>query len=332
VALSCRLSGLVLALWLAGCGTSPSLGGPRSWRDTSSSLHDASDAARARPVQQRTSFVTGLGADSGVEGRYVDDFTEVTYDPSYRPEPRRLSTLLRAHYKDGTDIDIPLEDIKAEPVSGEETRELLAQSYSGAGGRVFPKRMDSATTPRLWAARKSAMEAMEVYNYQFMVTAAPAVFFIIFVAAQPPIIEPMPLRPPAVTRRTVIRDAERTAEEATPTASRQTNAAQTLGEARVQRVVAHFEREVVETGRRIKVKDVGSSDIDVVLTGKRFCEVGGPSKGFNLSDWGKQLKTIKAYADQEGGTAYFYYDKDTPRQVIELAMKWLGKNNVKPIP
>jgi hypothetical protein len=288
----------------------------------------------AGQFQQRAPAVQTQHAPEahGVDDRYVDSFTEISYDPNYHPAPRRLSTLLQARYKDGTEIDINLENIKPEPVSGEETRELLAQSHIGAGGRVFPKRMDSATTPRLWAARKSAVEAMEVYNYQFMATAMPAVFFIILVAAQPPIIEPMPITRPAVTRRTVTREAEHAAEEGTPAVSRQANAAEAVGNTRVQRVVSHFEKEVVETGRKIKVKDVGSSDIDVVLTGKRFCEVGGPSKGFNLSDWGKQLKTIKAYADQEGGTAYFYYDKDTPAQVIELAMKWLGKNNVKPIP
>lgn len=315
------------------------MGGGRSWRYEPGSRHGAAEGSQ---LQQRApagatqgahsadsgSRVSKLASEQGVYARYVDNFTDITYDPNYRPQPRRLSTWLQANYEDGTRVDINLDDIEPEPVTGKDTRELLAQSHRGAGERIFPKRMDSATTPRLWAARKSAVEAMEVYNYEFMVSAMPAVFFVIFVAAQPPLIEQSPIRVPAVTRRTVIQETE----EGAPVAARNANAARLVGDTRVQRVVEHFGEEVVETGRQIKVKDVGSSDVDVVLTGKRFCEVGGPSKGFNLSNWGKQLKTLKSYADQEGGSAYFFYDKNTPLQVIELAVKWLGRNNVRPIP
>lgn len=265
--------------------------------------------------------------------RYVDNFTDVVYDVDYRSEQGRLSTWLRARYEDGTAIDININDIEAEKVSGKETLDAIAQAYVGTGGRIFPKRMDSATVPRLWAARGSAIAAMEEFNHQFIMASVPAVLVIISVAAQLPAASPARMSSPAVTRRIISKPKEQGVPvKNSPTPAQPANAANALGLSRVQRLVNYFGKEVVETGRRIKVKDIGSTDVDVILTGKRFCEVGGPSKGFNLSDWGKQLKTLKAYADQEGGAAFFYYDKDTPLQVIEVAIRWLGKSNVKPLP
>jgi hypothetical protein len=274
---------------------------------------------------------TGIAAST--YERYVDNFTDVVYDLDYRSEQGRLSTWLRVRYEDGTAIDISINDIEAEKVSGKETLDAIAQAYVGAGGRIFPKRMDSATVPRLWAARAGAIAAMEEFNHQFIMTSVPAVLVIISVAAQLPIASPARLSSPAVTRRIVSKPKDQGVPgKSSLKPAQPANAANALGLSRVQRLVNFFGREVVETGRRIKVKDIGSTDVDVVLTGKRFCEVGGPSKGFNLSDWGKQLKTLKAYADQEGGTAYFYYDKETPMQVIEVAIRWLGKSNVNPLP
>jgi hypothetical protein len=277
---------------------------------------------------------------------YVDNFAEVIYDLDYRAERGRLSTWLQARYEDGTVIDINVDDIKAAPVSGSETRDLIAEFSIGAGGRIFPMRMDSATTPRLWAARQGAIAAMEELNHQFIMSAVPAVFIVISVAAQPPISAPARMGVPTVTRRTVMKSGARALEAGTTTSARpaaRKDAAQlpqsavvhptaAIGAARVQRVVNHFGREVLETNRKVTIKGVGSTDIDVVLTGKRFCEVGGPSKAGDLGSFGAQLKKLKAYADQEGGTAYFYYDANTPQRAIELAMKWLGRNNVKPIP
>ncbi len=262
----------------------------------------------------------------------MDSFAEVHYDVGYRAEPGRLSLWLRTRYDDGTLIDIKIDDIKAERVSGSETRELIAQSYVGMGGRIFPKRMDSATTPRLWAARQSAIEAMEEFNHEFILTTVPAVFIVITVAAQQPITSPARMRVPAVTRRRVARSDSPAVMEEGAAARSAPHPTAVVGMNRVQRVVTHFGREVVETGRKITVKGVGSTDVDVVLTGKRFIEVGGPSKGFNLGEFGTQLRTLKSYAEKEGGTAYFYYDVNTPQRVIDLAMKWLGKTNVKPIP
>lgn len=273
------------------------------------------------------------GIDASTYERYVDNFTDVVYDLDYRSGQGRLSTWLRARYEDGTVVDINISDIEAEKVSGKETLDSIAQAYVGAGGRIFPKRMDSATVPRLWSARGSAVVAMEEFNHQFIMTSVPAVLVIISVAAQLPIASPARMTSPAVTRRTVSKPKDQSVPgKSRPEPAQPANAANALGLSRVQRLVNYFGRDVVETGRRIKVKDIGSTDVDVVLTGKRFCEVGGPSKGFNLSDWGKQLKTLKAYADQERGTAYFYYDKDTPMQVIEVAIRWLGKSNVNPLP
>jgi RHS repeat-associated protein len=110
------------------------------------------------------------------------------------------------------------------------------------------------------------------------------------------------------------------------------NAGQTIGDQRLQRVLKHFGLEVVDWNRKVNVPGLGSTDIDVVLTGKRFIEVGGPAKGFKMADFGRQLQKLKAYADQEGGQAFFYYDVGTPQNVINLAAKWLGAGNVLPIP
>jgi hypothetical protein len=105
-----------------------------------------------------------------------------------------------------------------------------------------------------------------------------------------------------------------------------------IGERRVQRLVKHFGKAVVSTSVKIKVPGVGSTDIDVVLTGKRLIEVGGPGKNINPSHFGRQLHILSEYARGEGGSAFFYYDVGTPPNIINLAKKWVGEANVKPIP
>ena len=107
------------------------------------------------------------------------------------------------------------------------------------------------------------------------------------------------------------------------------------GANRVEQVVKFFGSQVVETGRQVKILGIGSTDIDVVLTGKRFIEVGGPAKGFTpdqLSKFGTQLRTLAAYAEQEGGEAFFYYTKGTPQAALNVAARWVGQANVIEIP
>jgi hypothetical protein len=49
----------------------------------------------------------------------------------------------------------------------------------GQGGRIFPQEMNSTTTPRLAGAKRSAIETMEEYNYEFILATIPAILFII---------------------------------------------------------------------------------------------------------------------------------------------------------
>jgi len=113
------------------------------------------------------------------------------------------------------------------------------------------------------------------------------------------------------------------------------NSGNTTGANREQQVANHFGNEVVNRNRLIRVPGVGSTDIDVELTGNRYIEVGGPAKGASnaaFSKFGTKLKVLTAYAKQQGGQAYFYYEPGTPQQVIDFAAKRLGAGNVIPIP
>ncbi len=108
-----------------------------------------------------------------------------------------------------------------------------------------------------------------------------------------------------------------------------------IGATRVQKVVDHFGDEVVATQKIIKIPGVGSTDIDVELTGNRYIEVGGPAKGASkdaLSKFGGQLRKISIYAQQQGGKAYFYYDAGTSQEAIDLAVRWFGEGSVFPLP
>jgi hypothetical protein len=111
---------------------------------------------------------------------YVDQFISVIYDLNYRSAGGRLSTYLHLVYRDGTELDIELyNDLVGESVSSEVARDMMANAHVGPGGRIFPEHMNPRTTPRLWAARESAIEAMEESNLHFMMATMPAVVFII---------------------------------------------------------------------------------------------------------------------------------------------------------
>jgi RHS repeat-associated protein len=81
------------------------------------------------------------------------------------------------------------------------------------------------------------------------------------------------------------------------------DAAQT-GIDRVERVVNSFGNQVFEKGVNIKVPGVGSTDFDVLLTGNRYIEVGGPEKGMTpdaFSHFGRQLQVLSEYAKINSG-------------------------------
>lgn len=113
-------------------------------------------------------------------GRHIDRYTEVHYDLDYRSVGGNLSRWLRVVYADGTEIDLNIfEDFTEVTLHPLAVRDALAQSRIGVGGRIVPDPLNEQTAPRLWAARQSALEAMDEFNLQFILAATPAVVFII---------------------------------------------------------------------------------------------------------------------------------------------------------
>lgn len=110
---------------------------------------------------------------------YVDVFESVTYDFDYRSQGGNLSKWLLVKYPDGTTIDVNIDEIIEMSMSSEAGRDAMANGQVGAGGRIFPMTMNPRTTPRLYAAKQSAIEAMDEYNVQFIMGTMPAVMFVI---------------------------------------------------------------------------------------------------------------------------------------------------------
>ena len=98
---------------------------------------------------------------------YVDMFASVVYDLDYRAEGGNLSKWLKVNYPDGVVIDINIDDILEKSMSSEEGRNAMAQGHPGEGGRIFPSELNPRTTPGLYAAKQSAIEAMEKSNLDF---------------------------------------------------------------------------------------------------------------------------------------------------------------------
>ncbi len=116
--------------------------------------------------------------------RFVDTFTEANYDLDYRAVGGNLSRILTLTYSDGVQIDIDLFTIEDRDV---DRMDAMANGHLGDGGRIFPSDLTRTTVPRLWTARTEAIAIMEEYNYEFIVTALPAVIFIITLAGMPPL-------------------------------------------------------------------------------------------------------------------------------------------------
>jgi hypothetical protein len=138
----------------------------------------------------------------------VDAFEEANCDIDYRSEGGNLSKWLTLAYADGTILDINVDAIGDSTSSGIELRNALARARVGEGGRVFPAVVNRSTTPRLWEAKRAAIDAMEEFNLAFMMAALPAVLFIITMpltvgANRPPVVRravPRAPRLPTPTR------------------------------------------------------------------------------------------------------------------------------------
>jgi hypothetical protein len=146
--------------------------------------HALQQRTLARPVIQRQKPKANADIANLPWVRHLDAFKEVTYDLDYRAAGGHLSTWLTVTYHDGAQIDIALSSIADRDAP---YLESWANGYLGKQGRVFPSDLTRTTAPRLWAAKQEAIAIMEEYNYNFMLTALPAVIFIISLAAAPPV-------------------------------------------------------------------------------------------------------------------------------------------------
>jgi RHS repeat-associated protein len=79
---------------------------------------------------------------------------------------------------------------------------------------------------------------------------------------------------------------------------------------------------------KVTMQGVGSTAVDVFGKAGEFIGVGGPSKALNPAKFGKQLQILADSARRAGTKAQFYFDRGTPLHTIELAQKWLGRENV----
>ena len=132
----------------------------------------------ASPPTTDTSDVGGLP-----RYRFVDAFSSASYNLDYRAEGGNLSKWIQLTYSDGIVIDINIDEISDAGIDTALSTQLLRDATVGRGGRVFPSQLNVTTTPNLVRAKRSAIETMEEFNYEFMLAALPAVLFIIFTAA-----------------------------------------------------------------------------------------------------------------------------------------------------
>jgi hypothetical protein len=131
---------------------------------------------------------SGKTEEGGVGKRtvddYVDNFSEVTYDPDYRMSEEPTPTnWLQVSYDDGTTIDLHFDSIKND--SSVQTRDAIAEARVGIGGRVFPSEMNPKTTPRLAEAKATALEEQARLTNELILGALPAVIFVITLPAMP---------------------------------------------------------------------------------------------------------------------------------------------------
>jgi hypothetical protein len=104
-----------------------------------------------------------------------------------------------------------------------------------------------------------------------------------------------------------------------------------VGLSRELRVAEEVGGRVTQVGKRdLKFRTPSGEGvtIDVLGPNQELIVVGGPAKAIKLSDLGGNLKRLKELASAHGVKALAYFEEGTPDVVIEIAIKWLGKENV----
>lgn len=135
----------------------------------------------------------GVPVDSAIANvpweRYVDLFSECTYDANYKIPPNvsfAFSSVLQLRYPDGTAIELDIDkDFVEQSMTSEAARDAMARGRLGAGGRIFPSVVAARTVPRLWAARQDAYRVQDEYANQFAMIATTGVAFVLSVPAMP---------------------------------------------------------------------------------------------------------------------------------------------------
>jgi hypothetical protein len=130
---------------------------------------------------------SGLPATQLPLSQSVDAFSDAVYDLDFGSEGGRLSKWLQLRYPDGVTLYLTLDDIGDEAL---DAAGVIREAVDGArvcdGGRVFPRRMNRSTTPRLWAVKREVLRIQDDYNAEFILGHAfPAVFTILAAGATP---------------------------------------------------------------------------------------------------------------------------------------------------
>jgi hypothetical protein len=81
--------------------------------------------------------------------------------------------------------------------------------------------------------------------------------------------------------------------------------------------------------QEITVANVGRSEIDVIGAAGEYIQVGGPGKmAANLGEFGKHLSILRKKAEEDGVKAVAYFAEGTPEEVLKVARRQLGAENV----
>lgn len=81
-------------------------------------------------------------------------------------------------------------------------------------------------------------------------------------------------------------------------------------------------------GRLIVRPGVGKTDIDVVSGDGSYVQVGGPAKALKPASFGQKVSILKWKAEQDGVGAKVYLQEGTPDNIIKIAQRILGPDNV----
>ncbi|GDY33987.1 hypothetical protein [Gandjariella thermophila] len=81
-------------------------------------------------------------------------------------------------------------------------------------------------------------------------------------------------------------------------------------------------------GRLIVRPGVGKTDIDVIGGDGSYIQVGGPAKARDLAKLGQKLNILKWKAGQDGVGAQAFFEEGTPENVLAIARRILGPDNV----